>query len=229
MFGRKPAPFKPYAFGAKPKRKFPRWPILLVIGIVLGGAAVLLVQEEYLPPRLSPQESARLTETNSQLNLALQQTRNELEQAREALARQQAESVALAEELETARAELQPLQDDLALLKDVLPPDPRGGALQIRAGRFLNEGSGLDYHIVLTRQQVGKPFKGAVQFVVEGRYPSGRPGNVTLGPIPLEMGDYRNVHGSAPLPDGMQARQITVRVLDGGERMQAMRVINSRN
>lgn len=207
----------------------PRWLLWLSIGGVLGALGVVFVQQEYLPPRLSAQESARLVDAHAQVSQALQQARTDLEQTREALARQQAESEQLGQSLKSARASLQPLQDDLALLKEVLPPDPRGGALQIRAGRFFNEAGALDYHVVLTREESGRPFKGQVQFVVEGRYPSGRAGNVALDAVPLELADYQNVHGSLPLPDGMQARQITVRVLDGNERMQAMRVINSRN
>ncbi|MBU4609524.1 hypothetical protein IMZ29_02865 [Achromobacter sp. GG226] len=229
MFGRsKPSPFKPYAFGAKPKRRFPRWLLWLLIGVVLGIAGVLFVQEEYLPPRLSAGESRQLTEQYNQASLALQQTRSQLDETRETLAAQQAERATLAEELDKARTGLKPLQNDLAMLKDALPPDPRGGTLQIRAARFFNRDGGMDYHVVLTREASGT-FEGGVQFAVEGRYPSGRTGTVTLDPVGLTLSDYENVHGVLPLPDNMQARQITIRVLDGNGRMQAMRVINARN
>ncbi len=229
MFGRsKPAPFKPYAFGAKPRRQFPRWLLWLLFGVLLGVACVLFIQEEYLPPRLSAPESRQLTEQYQQASVSLQQARAELDQTREALAAEQAERNTLAEELDRARTGLQPLEDNLAMLKDALPPDPRGGSLQIRAARFLNRDGAMDYHVVLTREASGT-FEGNVQFAVEGRYPSGRTGTVTLDPVALQLGDFENVHGQVALPDNMQARQITIRVLDGSGRAQAMRVINARN
>ena len=60
MFGSsKPIPFDPYG-RRRSSRRFPPWLALLVIGIALGIGAVLVVQERYLPPRLSAAESIRL-------------------------------------------------------------------------------------------------------------------------------------------------------------------------
>lgn len=230
MFGRSKTPaFKPYALGAKPARRFPRWLAWLLVGGVLGVAIVLFIQNEYLPPRLSAPETRQLTERYNQATLALRQTRAQLEQAQETIASQESQNQALSSQLESARADLQPLEETLAMLKNVLPPDPRGGELQIRAARFYNREGHLDYQVVFTRDAAGKDFSGDVQFAVEGRYPSGRAGNVTLDPITLQLDDFHNLNGALPLPDGMQARQITVRVLDAGNRTQAMRVINARN
>jgi len=231
MFGRsKPVPFKPYALGpTKPARRMPRWLVWLLIGMVLGVAAVLFVQQKYLPPRLSAHESQQLQARLAQLDSALSQSQTQLAQANDTIRAQQAERERLAGELERAQAALQPLKNDLALLQEVLPPDPRGGELQIRAGRFYNRDEGLSYHLVLTREKGDKPFKGTVNFAVEGRYPNGRSATITLEPIALDMTRYENVQGVVPLPDGLHASQITTRILDGNERMQAMRVINSRN
>lgn len=230
MFGRsKPKAFKPYALGAKPRRRFPRWLIWLMLGVVLGSGGLLYIQQELMAPRLSVEASNQLTTQAARLEAALTQSRGELERVRQELASEQAATAELAASLSKAQGALEPLQTDLALLQDVLPPDPRGGDLQIRAGRFFNTDGGLSYHLVLTRENSARRFRGTVQFVVEGRYPNGRTASLTLDPIRLELGAYENVKGVVELPDGMQARQITTRVLNADGRLQAMRVINSRN
>ncbi|HJV70446.1 MAG TPA: hypothetical protein VJ693_14915, partial [Ideonella sp.] len=60
MFGRsKPVVFDPY--GRRRSRwRMPRWLVLLLVGIVIGGGGVLFVQQRYLPPRLSAEASAAL-------------------------------------------------------------------------------------------------------------------------------------------------------------------------
>lgn len=230
MFGRsKPRPFKPYTLrNGKPERRMPRWLLWLGTGLVLGVAVVLFVQQNYLPERLSPQESAQLTDQLRRAQASLQETRAILDKANRELAASQENAKALTADLATARAALSPLQEDVKLLQEVLPPDPRGGNLQIRAGRFFNEEEELSYHLVLTRND-GGVFKGNVQFTVEGRYPNGRTASVDLDPIGISIDNYQNLYGSVPLPDGMHARQITVRVLDGDNSTQAMRIINSRS
>jgi len=230
MFGRsKSAAFKPYALrSSRPSRRIPAWLLWLLFGVILGVSAVLFVQQNYLPPRLTAGESARLTQQLAQLQVALGNSQSQLEQATADITRRQGEQTALAAELDKARSALQPLQQDLVLLLDALPSDPRGGDIQIRAGRFFNDGNALDYHLVLTREG-RNAMRGSVQFAVEGRYPSGRVGTVELDPLPLTLEQFQNVHGKVALPDGMHARQITIRVLDQAGRQQAMRVINSRN
>lgn len=231
MFGRsKSTSFKPYTFGdKKPARRLPRWLLWLVVGMVVGVASVLFVQQEYMPPRLTAKQSEQLTMQFTQVSTALQHTQAQLEQANQQLSQQRAREQSLMGDLERARAALKPLQDDLELLQDVLPPDPRGGNLQIRAGRYFNRDGNLAYHLVLTRAQGSAAFKGTVRFAVEGRYPNGRTAAITLDPIPLQVDRYENVQGEVALPDGMHARQITSRILDANGRVHAMRVINARN
>lgn len=231
MFGRSTRkPFKPYPLGAsRPRRRLPGWLVALVVGTVGGAAGLLYVQQEHMAPRLSASESAQIASQAAQMSAALAQTQAQLEQANKELAARQAENEELAQSLAQARAALKPLQEDLALLQEVLPADPRGGPLQIRAGRFYNEGQGLSYHVVLTQEEAARAFKGSLQFVVQGRYPNGRTASVPLDPLPLEVAGFQNVHGSVPLPDGLQASQITTRVLNGDGSTSAMRIINSRN
>lgn len=230
MFGRsKSAAFKPYALrSGRQSRRIPAWLVWLLLGIFVGIGAVLFVQQNYLPPRLTAAESARLTQQLAQLQVALGSSQSQLEAANTDIARREAERAELVANLEQARTALQPLQNDVMLLLEALPADPRGGDVQIRAARFFNDNEALDYHVVLTREGQGQ-LRGAVQFVVEGRYPNGHTATVELEPLPITLGSFDNVHGQQPLPDGMRARQVTIRVLDQGQRQQAMRVINSRN
>src|SRR5690606_24937425 len=135
-------------------------------------------------PRLSPGESRQITAQAAQLSTSLSQTQAQLDQVTQELAAQQKLTETLSLSLAQAQTALKPLQEDLALLQEVLPADPRGGDLQIRAGRFYNEDDGLSYHMVLTQDTSNQAFKGALQFVVQGRYPNGRTASVTLDPLP---------------------------------------------
>lgn len=230
MFGRsKPKPFKPYSLdGHKRGRSMPRWLLWMSLGLVLGVVAVLYVQQNYLPERLTPEESARLTDELRRTQASLQETRAQLETTRRELDASQQRVSTLTADLAKAKAALQPLIQDVQLLHEVLPPDPRGGDLQIRAGRFYNQDNQLAYHVVLTNRNKGT-FRGNVRFTVEGRYPNGRVASVDLDPINVTFDRFQNVHGTIPLPDGLYARQITVRVVDNNDSTRAVRIINARS
>ena len=60
MLGRsRPVEFNPYG-RRRSRRRFPRWLLLLLVGVAVGAGGVVLVQERYLPPRLSAEASTRL-------------------------------------------------------------------------------------------------------------------------------------------------------------------------
>src|SRR6478609_2786672 len=62
MFGtRKAIVFDPYR--GKRRRSVPTWMLLLVLGILLGIAAVVAVQQKLLPPRLTAADSRALRES----------------------------------------------------------------------------------------------------------------------------------------------------------------------
>jgi len=203
--------------------------VALVLGLASGAAGLLYVQQEHMAPRLSVRESQELMAQISQLGTALADTQARLDKTSQDLAVHQARNEELSQSLAQARTAIEPLQRDISLLQEVLPPDPRGGDLQIRAGRFYNRDEGLSYHVVLSQEEQDSAFKGALQFVVQGRYPNGRAASVEIDPMPLEFDDLRNLQGTVDLPEGMHATQITTSVLNGDGSTGAMRVINTRD
>ena len=105
--------------------------------------------------------------------------------------------------------------DDLEAIVQALPPDPRGGSVEVRAGQFSARPGALDYNVVLMRD--GSPRKalsGVVQLTVSGESARGAPTTLALEPIALSMLGHEVVRGSAPLPEGFKPRQTTVQVLD---------------
>ena len=119
------------------------------------------------------------------------------------------------------------MRKDIALFERILPPDPRGGTIGVRAARLSGEGGKLDFHVLLTREAAAKPFDGVMELVVAGRRANGRNESVTLDPVAVSIGSYGHLQGSLPLPEGFAARQVTIRVLDQpGGRQLGMRVIN---
>lgn len=227
MFGRtKPVYFD--AYGSRRTRwRMPRWLILLLLGTAAGAGAVLVVQERYLPPRLSATESSALRLATDQAEADRTRLRHELAQTQAQLQAASADQKRLGDELAAARSAETRLREDLASVVATLPPDPREGAVAVRAGRFTVKAGQLNYDLVLTRQRsAGKPAAGMLKLLVAGE--SGRGGATTLEPkaMALQGGSHEVVRGSLPLPEGFQPRQTTVQVLDAAAgRPVGMRVL----
>jgi hypothetical protein len=215
VFGRS-KPVVLFAHGGRARRRVPRWLLLLMIGIGLGVAGVFFVQERMLPPRLSADESNKL--------------RASFEKAESERLRLSADLAGTGKRLETALADRKRAVDeaasskqtnerlrlDLASLVASLPPDPRGGAIQVRAARFSAEGGNLVYDIVLSRDRAvpAKPLSGVMQLVVVGAGARGVETSVKLKPVAITVGSFESLRGSLPLPDGFGARQAAINLLD---------------
>jgi hypothetical protein len=189
--------------------------VLLLGGILSGGAGVVAVQERYLPPRLSARASAELRSALEQAEGERSRLGEELTSARKSLEVALSEKKGLAGELGASRATTERLRDGLTSVVASLPPDPRGGSVEVRAGRFAAKGGLLSYDVVLTRERnAGKPMPGVMQVVVAGQSDRGTESTVALKPISLSVGSREVVRGSQPLPEGFRPRQATVQVLD---------------
>lgn len=228
MFGQfKPVVFDPY--GRRRSRvRVPRWLVLLLVGTALGVGGVICVQERYLPQRLSADASAKLTASFEEANGERLRLRTELANTTQLLQTAIAAKKALADELAVSRDSVQGLREDVASLAASLPPDPRGGAVQVRAARFTTDGAKLIYNVVLSRDRAGsKPLTGVMQFVVAGSAKRGPQTSIKLAPVAVSVGSVENVRGGLALPEGFDARQATVNVLDRRDgKLLGMRVMN---
>jgi hypothetical protein len=198
------------------------------LGIAAGAGGLWLAQEKWLPPRLSADASRELRTSFDQadaerksLAAQLAATTRELQAAQTTVQRQ-------AQELAAPRAEAQKLRDDMAALIAALPADPRGGTVEIRAGRFAAQGSALAYDLVLTRDAkvAATPLSASLQLNVLGLTPRGAETTVALKPVDISVAGHALVRGTLPLPDGVRPRQVTVQVLDApGGKSLGMRVM----
>jgi hypothetical protein len=215
MFGQsKPIPFEPY--GRRRKRwRLPRWLVLLLVGITIGAAGVVIVQERYLPPRLSAGESATLRSTLEEANTERQRLKSELATAEKQRDAALADAKGLSDELAVSRASAERLREDVASVIGSLPPDPRGGGVAVRSARFTAKDGMLAYDVVLTRERASaKPMSGVMQLVVAGESAKGGETTATLKPVALSIAGHQVVRGSLPLPEGFRPRQTTIQVLD---------------
>ena len=205
------------SYGSRRSRwALPRWLVLLLVGAVLGAGGVVVVQERYLPPRLSASASAQLRSAYEQADVDRQRLKAELGEAQKQLEIARSEKGGLADALAASRGTADRLRDDLIAVVDGLPPDPRGGSVSVRAGQFTAKGAVLNYSVVLMRESRnnGKPLPGILQLVVAGESGRGAQTTVALAPISLSLGSLEVVRGSLPLPEGFRPRQTTVQVLD---------------
>jgi hypothetical protein len=227
MFGRSRAiPFNPY--GARRSRgRPPRWLVLLLAGIAIGAVGVIVVQERYLPPRLSASASTELQTSYSTADAERKRLKTLLDDTSRRLAVAVDERKSAIEAAAASRDNIEQLQGDVASAVAALPPDPRGGNVEVRAARFGTKSGSLVYDVVLTRERASaKPMTGVVQFIVAGDGGRTAESTVALKPVALSIGSHQILRGSLPLPDGFKPRQATVQVLDrpGGKSL-GMRVL----
>lgn len=222
----KPVAFNPYGSRRSALRP-PRWLVLLLGGIAIGVAGVIVIQERYLPVRLSADASARLRSAYEQADADRVRLKRELDVATQRLGAALSDKKKLTEEVAANGATQEQLRADLASVVASLPPDPRGGGVEVRAGRFTVRAGMLDYDIVLTRERgAGKPLAGVMQLVVVGDSAAGTETSVNLKPVALAIGSHEVVRGSLPLPAGFKPRQTTVQVMDrAANRALGMRVL----
>lgn len=202
-------------YGSRRSRRVPRWLLLLLFGIAAGAGGVVWIQENYLPPRLSAAETAQLRQDYTQADGERNQLRKDLAEATKRLDAALAEGKTGADDLAASRQAVERLRANLAFVAEALPPDPRGGTVEVRAGRFVATPGKLDYDVLLYRERAGgKPLAGVVQFVLSGESSRGGPTTVAIKPLPVSIGQHEGLTGSLPLPDGFRPRQATINVLD---------------
>lgn len=227
MFGsNKPVVLERY--GRRRSRwRLPGWLWLLSGGIAAGAGGLFYLQERHLPPRLSAEDTAALRSDFAQADAERQKLKAELGTTRQQLDAALTKTKQQETELAAPRAAAQRLREDMAALIGTLPPDPRGGAVEVRAGRFAAQGSALAYDIVLTRERDNaKPITGVLQLSVMGLSARGAETTLALKPVDLSLGGQALVRGSLPLAEGFKPRQVTVQVLDrAGGKPLGMRVM----
>ena len=138
----------------------------------------------------------------------------------------QADGKKLGEDLAAGRSGNEKLRQDLDFMVDALPPDPRGGVVEVRAGRVQRKGAALAYEVALTRGGGSKPLSAVLQIGVSGLGANGAEARVLGKPVPLAVGAYEIARGTLALPEGFRASQATISVLDRPDgRQLGMRVL----
>lgn len=206
--------FQPTAYGSnRRRRRIPRWLVLLLTGIVLGSGGVLFLQKSYGPPRLTVEASEQLHHDLNSANLDKQRLQSELNQQIHDQAKSQSTLNNQTIQLKQEQEQIVKLQNDIRLFVDAMPPDPRGTTPGIRAATFKNETGQLSYQILVMQDKAQSPaFSGEMELVVAGRYANGKTSTITLSPVEISVQHYEHIRGSAALPEGFSARQVTIRI-----------------
>lgn len=227
MFGRS-KPVVLFSHGSRPRRRVPRWLVLLVTGLVLGAGTVVFVEQRLMTPRLSATESRELRASFEQADNERMRLSAELANATKRLEAALSSAKRAGDEAATLRQGNERLRQDLLALAQALPPDPRGGTIQVRAARFSAEGGQLVYDVVLSRGEraASKPLSGVMQLLVAGAAARGNEATIKLEPVAISVGEVESLRGSLPLPEGFGARQATIHLLDRPDgKLLGMRVL----
>ncbi len=223
----KPVPFEPAGY-RRSRAGLPRWLVLLLVGLAAGAGGVLYVQANHLPPRLSYEASERLQTALKTAEAEQQRLATELADTKRRLDETVAQKAAAAAEYAASSSTIAALRADIASLVAALPPDPRGGSVALRGGDLRLADGKLAWELVLSRaaRPGAAPLPAVLQMTVSGDTARGSEGQITLPPVPVQLGAHAVLRGSAPLPEGLRPRQTTIRVLDGpGGAQLGMRVL----
>jgi len=219
LFGSKRRVFKPTPYGYRPRqRRIPRWLVLLLTGITLGAGGLLFLQKSYGPVRLTAEQSEQLHMDLNSANVDKQRLQSQLNQQGFELDEARARIEQQTSELAQTRERIGQLLADLEVLADAIPPDPRGTSPGIRAARFQSSPGRATYRILLMQDaDKSETFTGTMDFVVNGRMANGRNATIDLPAIDISLQRFVQVDGVLNLPEGMAAREITVRIRRAGE------------
>ncbi len=206
--------FQPTAYGGRRRRRgIPRWLVLILTGVVVGAGGVLFLQKSYGPTRLTVEQSEQLHQDLNSANIDKQRLQSQLNQTTHNLNETRSALENRTKQLQQTRDDSAKEREDIQLFLGAMPPDPRGTSPGIHAADFSNESGQLAYQILVMQDKADSPnFEGNMEFVVAGRYPSGKTANITLDPIPVDIPRYDFVRGSAPLPEAFTAREVTIRI-----------------
>jgi hypothetical protein len=200
--------------------------MLLLLGVLIGVLGVAYVQENHLPPRLTAQASTELRDTLERTEAERARLQSELGATSQQLQAALSEKQGLTADQASARKSVQQLQEEVASLLAALPPDPRGGPVEVRIARFAMQDGALAYDVVLTRERAGTtPLVGTMQFVADGTTARGTEQTLDLDAVPISLGAYQILRGTVPLPTGFSPRRATVQVMDRAGSRLGMRVM----
>ncbi|MBP6020641.1 MAG: hypothetical protein KA735_14230 [Burkholderiaceae bacterium] len=220
--------FKPTAYGnSRRSRRVPRWLVLMLTGIILGSGGLLFLQKSYGPTRLTVEQSEQLHYDLNSANMDKQRLQAQLNQQTHELTELRANHEVITTSLEQEKEKSTRLTQDIQLLADAMPADPRGTSPGIRAATFKNVEGQLAYEILLMQDKdKSDRFNGQIELVVNGRYPNGNVVNIDLPRFDMALEQFTQVHGQVPLPNGLVARQVTIKVFkEGATKLSATRTI----
>ena len=215
--------FKPSPYDTRRRSKgLPRWFTLLVIGILIGGGGVLMLQASYGPKRLTLIESQRLTDELASLSLERQQLQakvSTLENRLKTAQGQADQSInALEGDLSKLQQRVKPLQDEVSMFLKAITSNVKMDPVGISGASFVqpNNGETLNYHILIVQENDQQPtYDGRIEVTFEGRYPNGKTGAIKALVAPFSVGHYQHLSGELTFPNQFQASRATLRIFQG--------------
>lgn len=214
--------FKPSPYDTRRKsRGLPRWFILLVLGILIGGGGVLILQASYGPKRLSMLESQQLTDQLASVTLERQQLQSDVITLENRLktTQNQAEQSAseMRAELSALQSRVEPMREEIDMFLNAITSDVTFDPVGISGASFEQapDSDSLAYRILIVQEDNQQPtYDGRIEVTFEGRYPNGKSGAIKALVEPFSVGHYQQLQGELTFPDRFKASRATLRIYE---------------
>ncbi len=215
--------FKPSPYDTRRRsRGLPRWLILLIVGILIGGGGVLMLQASYGPKRLTMIESQSLTDELASLSLERRQLQAEVTTLQSRLKTSQGQAdqsiIALQGELSELQQRVKPLQNEVSMFLKAITSNVKMDPVGISGASFVQPDTDetLDYHILVVQESAQQPtYDGRIEVTFEGRYPNGKTGAIKALVVPFSVGHYQRLNGELTFPNQFRATRATLRIYQG--------------
>jgi len=219
--------FKPSPYDTRRRSKgLPRWLILLLLGILIGGGGVLILQASYGPKRLTLMESQQLTDQLAAVTLERQQLQSNLTaleselRTTKNLAEQSVDE--LKAEIAALKDRVEPLREEVEMFLGAITSNVTFDPVGISGASF-SQAQGdptLNYRLLIVQEDDQKPvYDGRIEVTFEGRYPNGKSGAIKALVEPFSVGHYQQLSGEIAFPNQFRATRATLRIYQAqGER-----------
>ncbi|NEN76100.1 hypothetical protein F9B74_07165 [Pelistega sp. NLN82] len=223
MFGssKKQVLFNPSNYHSRRSRRMPRWLMTFLAGIIIGSGGFWFLQTNYVPQRISIEESNRLQHSISELEQEKNTLQRQLVETQSALTEsrnkiQQLQATASSRPVPTV-VEITPIQNT----QDNTPLDLSKLTINVQSANFTGSRGKLNYDLTLNKSMLQAPDVSVqIAITTTGQYINKNKGFEQFPAISAVIGESSRLQGSFTFDKKptLTPQAVDIRIIDAKTR-----------